>query len=216
MTSHLKKSKENSVQSRHKRKTVLMPICTTCPRHNRYGNNKASLDQLLEVIWKKMLLDLLRTNPRDRLSINEMKNIFKDIFQLLGLNNLFSLRKALTENINTNYPQTKLNMGLQSGVKNNNSIKENLKSVSQKKSRESLRKKHLLRKNVLLDQNLLKMGLEQKTLSNAETRGFSDNSNSFFKELINLEDLNEPNRKPTMKLNLKVVELSGVGYVDKL
>ena len=163
-----------------------------------------------------MLLDLLRTNPRDRLSINEMKNIFKDIFQLLGLSNLFSLRKALTENINTNYPQTKVNIGQMTGLKNASSTKENLKSVSQKKSRESIRKKKLLKKNVLLDQNLLKMGLEQKTLSNGETRGFSDNSNSFFKDLIQLEELNEPRRKPTMKLSLKVVKLTGVGFVNKL
>jgi hypothetical protein len=200
---------------KEKNRKYYTPICMTCPKKNLINHEGDNVNQLLEIIWKKMLLDLLRINSSDRLSVNEMKNLFKDIFELLGLTNIFSLRKGLTENINTNYLQSKLKIGQHSGIKNIHNNKENGKSSIKKKSRQSKLKKNILKRNVLLDQNLLKMGLEQKTLTHTETRGFSNNSDSFFKEFPQFDDFNESNRKPTMKLNLKVVELSGVGYVNK-
>jgi hypothetical protein len=171
---------------------------------------------VLEVFWKKVLIDLLRIDPKNRLNMNKLKNDIEELTEHLGLSNVFSLRKALTENINTNYLQSKMKIGQQSVTRNIGSAMENTKPTPKYVRPKERIQNRRLRKNKLFDQNYLRKGFEQNTLSMNENTPFSNNSDSFLKEFPQFDNYDDNRKKPTMKLNLKVVELSGVGFVNKL
>lgn len=170
----------------------------------------------MEVFWKKILIDLLRIDPKNRLNINKIKNDFEELTEHMGLNNVFSIRKRLTENISTNYLQSKLKIAQNSNLRNISSAKENSKPTPKLKVTRNRYQNKRMNKNKLLSQSILKKGFEQNTFSVGENRNFSNNSDSFFKEFPQFENYDDTKKKPTMKLNLKIVELSGVGFVNKI
>ena len=180
-------------------------MCSTCPRKKTSLSNERHIDQLLEIIWRKMLMDLLRVNPYDRMSINEMKNLFKDVFDLLGINNLFSLRKSLTENINSNYLKTNLKLNNGSSFKpikekeNSNWDSNNYNKIQLYRSR-NLKKKYLNPSVLNITNNQLEVSSSVIKEDLKYSSGFYNHQGKKF----------EGSR--TMKLQMNSVKPTMIGY----
>lgn len=80
-----------------------IPMCSTCPHKLAISSSTNNMLEVLEVTWRKVLTDLLRIDFHNRMSINQLKSYFREILDMIGMSNLFTLRKALTENINNVY-----------------------------------------------------------------------------------------------------------------
>ena len=176
-----------------------------CKKTNTKGNQM----QIMETTWRKLLIDLLRVNSHDRININELKHNFKDIFDLLGITNLFTLRKSLTENINSNFLKNNLKINQGSNIQVTKTSKDDKLKINKNQTNGTSFRQRGIRKNKFIDQNFLEMTTQEQCIKNVSSKEIP-NTGNFFPNESDMDKSRFPLR--TMKYHQKNFQPKNIGY----